>query len=139
MVFVGGKPVKMFKNMEDLARPEHQKFALLLHQVHFLPLTNARFYEEYEPAEISPRDYSFVKSTLPTIAVESVLVSYEGQAVKAKKSKKKPTNPRCDTLHKFASALRASLPTLKEKGHPKWREVTLSDDVVGWKKDSCLR
>ena len=33
--------------------------------------------------------------------------------------------------------LRAGLPTLKETGHAKWKEVNLDANVSVWKKDSC--
>ncbi len=134
VIFVGGKPVKIFKNMEDLTKPEYQKFSLLLQNVHFLPLNNAKFYQEYEPAEITPRDYSFVKSTVPTISVQAVLVSYDAESSKSKAEKR-----RCDQLRIFAKALRGALPELRASGHPKWQEVDLSGDVIGWKKDACVR
>ncbi len=131
VIFVGGKPVKIFKNMEDLTKKENQKYALLLQNVHFLPMNDAKFYEEYEPTEITPQDYSFVKSIVPTIAVQAVLVSYEPPA-------SKPNKMRCTVLQKFASALRAGLPTLKQSGHPKWQEVNLEGSTHGWQKDACV-
>jgi TRAP transporter TAXI family solute receptor len=133
VILVGGKPLKIFQNMEDLSKPENQKFALLLHNVHFLPLNNARFYEEYEPTEITPGDYSFVKSIIPTIAVQAVLVSYDppGKPDKAQKE-------RCETLKRFAGVIRGGLPALQQAGHPKWKEVNLSANSVGWAKDGCV-
>lgn len=131
VIFVGGKPVKIFKNMEDLTKPENQKFALLLHDVHFLPLSNSKFYAEYEPTEITPQDYNFVKTTVPTIAVQAMLVSYEGNAAKT-------SHATCEKLQHFAKLLRSKLPSLKKEGHPKWQEVTLSTNIVGWTKNRCI-
>ncbi len=131
VIFVGGKPVKIFKNMEDLTKKENQKYALLLQNVHFLPMNDAKFYEEYEPTEITPQDYSFVKSIVPTIAVQAVLVSYEPPA-------SKPNKMRCTVLQKFASALREGLPALKQSGHPKWQEVNLEGSTHSWQKDACV-
>lgn len=136
VIFVGGKPVKIFKNMEGLTSPENQKFALLLQAVHFLPLNNAKFYEEYEPTEITPQDYDFVKSIVPTIAVQALLVSYEPFAAQGKQQEKF-REYRCDTLQTFASRLRGVLPELKRYGHPKWQEVNLSGDSLGWQKEAC--
>jgi len=135
VIFVGGKPVKIFKNLEALTKPQHQKFALLLQNVHFLPLNSPKFYEQYEPAEITPQDYNFVRATVPTVAVQAALVSYE-PAGKGKKSKAQIR--RCEALKEFAGALRSALPALKEKGHPKWREVNFSSETLGWEKDSCV-
>lgn len=137
VVIVGGKPMKIFKNMEDLASPEHQKYSLLLQHVHFLKLNNAKFYEEYEPTEITPQDYSFVKTIIPTIAVQAALVAYQPAPAKTKQQKK-ALEQRCTILRDFASTIRTNLPALHENGHPKWKEVNLGGSVTGWKKDACV-
>jgi TRAP transporter TAXI family solute receptor len=129
VVFVGGKPVRLFKNLEDLTLPENQKYAAMLEQVHFLPLDDAKMLEEYKPAEITHSDYNFVGSRVPTIAVQAVLVTYDFSETKNKKY--------CDKVAALAKALRAALPALKEKSHPKWKEVDLDADSGIWKKDSC--
>ena len=131
VIFVGGKPVKLFKNMEDLSRPEHRKFAMMMGNVHFLPLNSAKFYEEYEPTEITSQDYNFVRRIVPTIAVQAVLVSYDFADNPAKK-------PQCALLKKFAGIIRDGLPILAATGHPKWQEVNLDSNVLGWQKDACV-
>lgn len=133
VIFVGGKPVKIFKNMEDLTKPENQRYALLLHHVHFLPLNNTKFYNEYEPTEITPQDYRFVKTIVPTIAVQALLVSYQPKSFTMASE-----DSTCTQRQLFAKKLRQQLPVLKKSGHPKWKEVTLSGDVVGWAKDDCI-
>lgn len=129
VVVVAGKPVRLFKNLDDLALPENQKYAHLLQQVHFLPLDDARMLEEYKPAEIRNADYRFISETIRTISVQAVLVAYDFSHAKSKK--------RCGRLAKLAQALRKALPALKEKGHPKWKEVNLEANLGIWKKDSC--
>lgn len=129
VIFVGGKPVRLFKNLEDLTLPENQKYAAMLEKVHFLPMNGAKMLEEYKPAEITPSDYNFVKETVPTISVQAVLVSYDMSQGNNQK--------RCEQISKFANMIRASLPALKETGHPKWKEVNLDANVSIWKKDSC--
>lgn len=128
-VFVGGKPVRLFKNLEDLTLPENQKYASMLEQVHFLPLDNPKMLEEYKPAEITPADYHFVTQKVPTISVQAMLVSYDFSKSNNKK--------RCALLEKFVKALRDDLPALRERGHVKWKEVNLDADAGSWKKDSC--
>ncbi|MDE3059963.1 MAG: TAXI family TRAP transporter solute-binding subunit [Pseudomonadota bacterium] len=131
VVFVGGKPVRLFKNLEDLTLPENRKYATMLEQVHFLPLDNPRMLEEYKPAQISHADYNFVDETVPTIAVQAVLISHDFSQGHSKR--------RCDRLAALADAIRANLPALKEKGHPKWQEVNLDADSGVWKKDVCAK
>lgn len=129
VIFVGGKPVRLFKNLEDLTLPENQKYAAMLEQVHFLPMDNARMLEEYRPAELSSADYSFVKQPVPTIAVQAVMISYDFSQGNNRR--------RCEKLAQLATAMRNEMPMLQEKGHPKWKEVNLDASSGLWKKDSC--
>ena len=129
VIFVGGKPVRLFKNLEDLTLPENQKYAAMLEKVHLLPMNGAKMLEEYKPAEITPADYNFVKETVPTISVQAVLVSYDMSQANNQK--------RCEQIGNFAKMIRNSLPALKESGHPKWKEVNLDSNISIWKKDAC--
>jgi TRAP transporter TAXI family solute receptor len=130
-IFVGGKPVRLFKNLEDLSLPENQKYAPMLEQVHFLPMNSAKMLEEYKPAEISPSDYKFVKEPVPTISVQAILISRDfSQGTNG-------NDKRCEQIGKFADVLRSGIVALKETGHPKWKEVNLDANVGAWKKDSC--
>lgn len=129
VIFVGGKPVRLFKNLEDLTLPENQKYGAMLDKVHFIPMDSAKMLEEYKPAEITNKDYSFVKETVPTISVQAILVSYY--------SGQDSTVKRCEQIGNLATSLRNALPALKESGHPKWKEVSLDANVSTWKKDSC--
>ncbi|MDX2113971.1 MAG: TAXI family TRAP transporter solute-binding subunit [Alphaproteobacteria bacterium] len=127
VIFVGGKPVRLFKNLENLTDSQNQKFTGLLSQVHFLPLDNARLLEEYRPATITAQDYSFVSSPVPTVAVQAVLVSFDVSASKE----------RCKQLGAFTAALRDKLSELKNKGHSKWNDVDVDNSGGLWKKDAC--
>lgn len=128
VVFVAGKPVRLFKNLEDLGKPENKKYSPLLGQVHFLALDNPKMLEEYKPATITSADYDFVKADVKTIAVEAVMVSYDFS---------KGAKKRCAYLNALAKAIRGGLPELKEKGHPKWKEVNLDANPGLWQKDAC--
>lgn len=129
--FVGGKPVKLFKNLEALKEKDNTKYQFLLSDIHFLPLKEPRMLEEYQVAEITPQDYAFVGEAVPTIAVTAVLVTYDfsggGKRQKA----------RCQQLRTLADVLRKQLPELQAKGHPKWREVRLDEAPPIWQKDAC--
>lgn len=134
-IFVGGKPVRLFKNLEDLSLPENQKYASMLEQVHFLPMNSAKMLEEYKPAEITTNDYKFVKEPVPTISVQAILISRDFS--QADNSKTNENSKRCEQIGKFADMLRAGIPALKETGHPKWKEVNIDANISAWKKDSC--
>jgi hypothetical protein len=128
-IFVGGKPVRLFKNLEDLTLPENQKYAAMLDQVHFMAMDDPKMLEEYKPAVITKADYNFVREDVPTIAVQAVMVSYDFSAGGNKR--------RCEKLGLLSKVLRKEMPNLIEKGHPKWKEVNLDADIGGWKKDVC--
>jgi len=129
VVFVAGKPVRLFKNLEDLNLPENQKYAAMLSEVHFLPLDSPKMLEEYKPAQITHADYNFVTDTVSTIAVQAVFVSYDFT---------QGPKPRCEKLAALAKEVRKELPALKDKAHPKWKEVDLDADPGIWKKDGCV-
>lgn len=129
VIFVGGKPVRLFKNLEDLNLPENQKYAPMLSQVHFLPMDDPKMLEEYRPASITQTDYSFVQGEVPTVAVQAVMVSYD---LSAKGNKR-----RCEKLGQLAKALQKELPSLVKNGHPKWKEVNLTAEIGHWQKDGC--
>ncbi|MEI7929353.1 MAG: hypothetical protein WCH40_12440, partial [Verrucomicrobiales bacterium] len=95
---------------------------------------NPKMLEEYKPAQISKADYNFVQENVPTIAVQAVMVSYDFSQSGSKK--------RCEKLSSLSRLLRKELPTLKEKGHPKWKEVNLDADPgkalagLGWRRST---
>lgn len=128
VVFVAGKPVRLFKNLEDLGKPENKKYSPLLQQVHFLALDNPKMLEEYKPAVITHADYDFVKEDVKTIAVQAVMVSYDfSQGAKK----------RCAILSALAKAMRGGMEELRKDGHPKWKEVDLDANPGLWQKDAC--
>lgn len=129
VIFVGGKPVRLFKNLEDLSRPENEKYARMIDHVHFLPLSDAKMLSEYKTAEITSSDYAFVEESVPTVAVQSLLISYDFTQMKG--------TGQCDLLRSLAKALRSGLGNLRANGHPKWKEVNFDLDAGAWKKDSC--
>lgn len=130
VIYVAGKPVRLFKNLEDLTLPENHRYAPMLEQVHFVAMDNPKMLEEYKPAEITKSDYSYVAQKVPTIAVQAVMVSFDFSDGGNKK--------RCERLSNLGKALRADMPMLKEKGHPKWKEVNLDAELGLWRKDECV-
>ncbi len=131
-IFTAGKPVTLFRNLEQMRSDFNGKYAELLNQVHFLSISGAAVEKEYNKAEITPQDYDFVKDTVPTVAVTSVLVAYDFS------SQKNPYfQERCNQLEQVGRAIRTHLAWLRENGHPKWKEVEPFREVALWKRDSC--
>ena len=132
IIFVGGKPVRMFKNMEEIATIKDGPDAGKLDQVHFVALDDPRLLKEYAKSTITQYDYSFVKEPVPTIAVTAILMSYDFSP-----KDNSYRRSQCDDIAKLSRAIRENIGELAAKGHPKWKEVNLSGDVGFWKKDDC--
>ena len=102
--------------------------------MHFVPLNDPRILREYQLAQIGPTDYEWLSSNVPTIAVKAVLMSFDFSG------KRSPYfTQRCQQLAKLGQVLRANLSTLRQTGHPKWKEVNLDEKVGAWPLDSCSR
>jgi uncharacterized protein len=111
VVVAAGQPAPLIANM----RPEAQKFIKFLkfdpaHPSAKLPLTI------YTQSLVRPESYpQLLKENFTTVAVGAYLVTYNFSQTDT------PNN-----LARFARALCNNFPTLQSKGHPKWREVSLS-------------
>ncbi len=132
MIFVGGKPVKMFKNLEDVGKLTSGPDVGKLGEVHFVPLDDPKLLAEYAPARFTSEDYSYVKEPVTTVAVTSVLMTYDFSDQANKRHKQQ-----CAKLALLAKSIREGLDTLRESGHPKWKEVNLDANVGYWRKDQC--
>jgi TRAP transporter TAXI family solute receptor len=132
MIYVAGKPVELFTNLDKLkSDPE---YASLVEQVHFVRLDDPRLLKEYLPAAIAAGDYGWSGNDTPTIAVKALLVSFDFSG------KQTPYyRQRCQELATLGRALRDNIDTLKQTGHPKWQQVKLEDNVGIWKLDACSR
>jgi TRAP transporter TAXI family solute receptor len=130
MFYVAGKPVKLFTNLEKLQ--SDPKYMPLLENVHFVPLGDQGYWEQYVPSELSTQDYGWLKESVPTVAVKAVLVSYDFS------SKATPYyQHRCNQLAILGKAVMNSLNDLRSNGHQKWNEVNLDDDFGNMKVDEC--
>ncbi len=130
MFHVGGKPVKLFTNLQALAADP--RYADLIHKVHFVPLSHDRLNRFYRPATLDPQDYNWLSESVPTIAVETVLMSFNfAQRQNAY------FQMRCAQLATLGRAVREHLPDLQRRGHPKWRDVDLKQRVSVWQPDPC--
>jgi TRAP transporter TAXI family solute receptor len=132
MIYVAGKPVKLFTALGDLK--EQPEFAPLFEKVHFVPLEDTLMLREYGASTIGPADYPWLTDLTPTIAVKAVLMSFDFS------SKRSPYfQQRCEELAKIGKAIRGGIEQLKQSGHPKWKEVDLEADVGTWQRDTCSR
>jgi hypothetical protein len=132
MFYVAGKPVKIFSNIRELHTDP--QFANLAKGMHFVPLTHEKMVQEYVASSITPGDYPWLEATVQTVAVKSMLISFDFS------SKQTPYyRERCTQLGKLSQAIRANFAALQQSGHPKWKEVDLDQEVGSWERDTCAQ
>jgi hypothetical protein len=90
--------------------------------------------EEYVTSTIGPDDYDWLSEAVPTVAVKSVLISFDFSGRNTPRYQK-----RCEQLAKLAGIVRANFAELQRTGHAKWKEVNLDQDLGLWQPDSCSR
>jgi uncharacterized protein len=116
MFYVAGYPVKLFS--EGVS----EKDGLAL-----VPITNKSITEFYPRAEIPSGTYAWQSKAVDTVAVKSVLISFDFR------------RRDCDTVGKFAKMVVDSMDWLISNGHPKWKAVDLNYPLKGWDQYDCVR
>jgi TRAP transporter TAXI family solute receptor len=116
MFFVAGYPVKLLT--EGVA--EADGLALV-------PITNKSITEFYPRAEIPAGTYKWQDRAVDTVAVKSVLISFDFR------------RKDCDTVGKFARTISDNMGWLQKNGHPKWKSVDLKYPLRGWDQYDCVR
>jgi hypothetical protein len=77
--------------------------------------------------EIPAQTYPWQSAPLSTIAVKSVLVSFDFRRLD------------CDNVGRFAQLMSSNMGWLMENGHPKWKSVKLDYPLKGWEQYDCVR
>ena len=116
MFYVAGAPVKLFT--EGVA--EADGLALV-------PVTNKNITEFYPNVEIPAKTYPWQAQALATVAVKSVLISFDFRRLD------------CDNVGRFAQVLNSNMGWLVDNGHPKWKTVKLDYPLKGWEQYDCVR
>jgi TRAP transporter TAXI family solute receptor len=116
MFYVAGYPVKLFT--DNVAEAD----GLTL-----IPIYNKSITEFYPVVQIPARTYGWQAGATDTVAVKSVLVSYDFRRLD------------CDNVGRFAQIVSTNLDWLKKNGHPKWQAVDLDFPLKGWEQYDCVR
>jgi uncharacterized protein len=116
MFYVAGAPVKLFA--ESVSDADN---------LAFLTVTNKNVAEFYPVVEIPANTYRWQSKPLSTVAVKSVLVSFDFRRLD------------CDNVGRFAKILASNMGWLVDNGHPKWKSVKLDYPLKGWEQYDCVR
>lgn len=116
MFYVAGYPVKLFS--EGVQDGD---------QLHLVPILNKSITEFYPRAEIPRGTYAWQPDAVETVAVKSVLISFDFR------------RRDCDVVGTFAKTLAENMDWLVKNGHPKWKTVDLNFPLKGWEQYDCVR
>jgi uncharacterized protein len=92
-----------------------------------VPITNKNVTEFYPAVDLPGGTYGWQSRPLSTVAVKSVLVSFDFRRLD------------CDNVGRFAQILASNTGWLKDNGHPKWKSVNLDYPLKGWEQYDCVR
>lgn len=115
MVYAVGAPARLFT--EDVSESDN---------LHLIPITQEDIRKFYPRTEIPANTYSWQKSSVPTVGVKAVLVSFDFRT------------EQCENVGRFARILTENMDWLRQNGHPKWKQVDLSYVLKGWEQYDCV-
>ncbi len=116
MFYVAGYPVKLFS--EQISDRDN---------LQVIPIDNKDIVDFYPESQIPAATYPWQAQSVNSVAVKSVLVSFDFR------------NAHCKNVGRFAYNLKENLGWLKENGHPKWNSVDLEYPLKGWEQYDCVR
>lgn len=116
LFYVAGYPVKLFSEQVTAEN-----------DLSLIPILNKSVIEFYPETEIPAETYVWQTKTVKTVAVKSVLVSYDFRMAN------------CQNVGKFADILEKNIDWLRKNGHPKWNSVDLDYPLKGWEQYDCVK
>jgi TRAP transporter TAXI family solute receptor len=123
MFYVAGAPTKLFANPDiDGA------------QFHLLSVNEPLLSASYVSSTIAAGTYPFLTEEIGVIAVKAVMMTYDYQ-VKVNRYQKES----CKSVSDLSYLLLSNLDRLKSVGHPKWKNVDLTDLPPGWRVGDCVK
>jgi TRAP transporter TAXI family solute receptor len=116
MFYVAGAPVRLFA--DSIA--DSDNLALI-------PITNKSIVEFYPRVELPAKTYAWQASAVPTVAVKSVLISFDFR------------RQDCESVGRFGKLISDNMSWLTTNGHAKWKSVDLDFPLKGWEQYDCVR
>lgn len=101
---------------------------------HIVPIEDELLKATYKPMVIPAGTYAFQKTDVPIVSSKTVLMTYEYGTMKNSYYK--------EACHAVASMTRLivdHLDELKKNGHPKWKDMDLTEIPPGWEIGDCVK
>lgn len=120
-VYVAGAPTKLLVDTsatDDLA---------------LLPATGSELSNYYGTSTVKAGTYPWLSADVTTYAVRAVLMTYDFN-----RTRNAYYTESCDAVSEISYLIYRNIETLREVGHPKWKQVDLDADVPGWERGACV-
>lgn len=101
---------------------------------HLVPITDEVLRASYKPVSIPGGMYPFQKTAVQTVSVKTLLMTYEYGT-----GKNAYYNNACKAVSDFTSLIVDNIDELRRTGHPKWKDVNLTEVPKGWEIGTCVR
>ena len=123
LFYVAGAPTKLFANPDiDGA------------QFHLLSVDEPLLSASYLSSTIAAGTYPFQTEEVGVIAVKAVMMTYDYRV-----KENQYQRDSCKAVADLSHLLLSNLDRLKSEGHPKWKNVDLSDLPPGWRVGDCVK
>ena len=100
---------------------------------HLLPISDPTLQAVYQPATIPAGTYAYQDEAVETVAVKAVLMTFDYDP-----ERNAYHRDACAAVSDIAHLAVTRLDELRESGHPKWRDVDLTDIPPGWEVGDCV-
>ena len=119
--YVAGAPTKLFLDPQIDAE-----------RFHLVPFDDPLLQSVYVPTEIPSGTYPFQADATPVVAVKAVLMTYEYEP-----RRNAYHQASCKAVSDVSHLIFTRFSELQQSGHPKWKQVDLSDIPPGWDIAQC--
>lgn len=102
---------------------------------HLVPVVDNVLHASYKPVTMPAGTYPFQRTPVETVAVKTLLMTYEYGSEKNAYYKNS-----CKAVADFTSLIVGNLDELRRSGHhPKWKTINLTEIPKGWEIGACVR
>lgn len=101
---------------------------------HLVPITDELLRASYKQATIPAGMYPYQRTAVQTVAVKTLLMTYEYGT-----GKNAYYNTACKAVADFTNLVVDNIDELRQSGHPKWKDIDLTEVPKGWEVGMCVR
>ncbi|MDP9836627.1 TRAP transporter TAXI family solute receptor [Neorhizobium huautlense] len=101
---------------------------------HLVPITDELLRASYKQVTIPANMYPYQRTAVQTVAVKTLLMTYEYGT-----NKNAYYNTACKAVADFTNLVVDNIDELRRTGHPKWKDIDLTEVPKGWEVGMCVR